>query len=869
MKQRMDSSAVEKSGSPKAFRPLIRALAASVLVFAAFAPATALADTAFLGSTSRSVIPGAVDSGAQGTTTLSAMGFWLSPQNTGTTTLELRLPRYTAIDGVPAHDRTFTFLNARARANYAPVNLSAQGLSFPVVTESDEACGVYAFAIDPTNGDLYAVLGRTPNVSNCLRTSTRWLTRYNPETGRFHWIASMRMRGLEFLPDGTLLGIAGNGGPSGRGAIHEINKNTGTLTYRARPTDGSQYGDLVYNRGDGMLYIVERCYVNRIDPSNWTWTSSYHAELCSLRRTSASLASPNVIHFRYGDWSNSDIYSATVDPDSGSMTSFDVAQRTSYVHRMPMLGRAGTTAGADKSCAQVGSQTVRCGFASIGQNEGVGLSVPVSYNIPSNATPGVYTGSLTWRRDGKVIKTSPLNLRVIAPDVAVSLSPRQGRYQVAEGFAWEATLSAPGGVDVEGVSLEVALSETVEVTSISSTSGSCGLSRAGIRCNDITVLADDSETVTINVEGAEPGYVQANAQVIVPGGDANPSNDTAHSQLVIGDAADLVVRGNLDREGVVGESMDLTLSISNRGPDEAEDAELWIPGDAGFSLGAASTNLGSCTSSDEGISCSFGDFAVATTATVELTVTPARTGNRVLSVTASSALLDINPADNTRHFTVAVPTAPFSLTAGRAGAGDARNNVHPILQLSLAPAEGSDEGVRLTALAGVLEALEDGFSLQERILVYEDPNGDGTYEPGNQYLGAGRFAVEGGRFTLDFETAVTAPVGTSSNLILAVRSGQPAPVLGATPNTVNWSALGWAGALPLAFAGILLARRRERVVMLGLAGALAACGEVADLATAQVSVTITEATGTLLDDHGSPVSAEGLPLEGPKVTLTR
>lgn len=841
--------------------------ALAVALAAALLPVSAMAETVFLGGFGKGAVPGVVQPGDSGTETVVAVGVWMDPTTTsGNTRLEVELPAWATLTGAPV-PKVWSRINGRQRSQYIA---GSDGSQYPITFDVDYACGVPGLDIDPSTGEMYLVAGHVSYYSNGdCDTGDRWLAKYAPAFGRFQWIGSVgRMHGIEFMPDGRLFIESSTYGANSRGAINEVNKTNASLTYRARPAVGNYFRDLVYNPGDSRLYAIEQCYVIRINPADWSSTNYYRSELCSQRRVSVALIEDNRFLVR----SDSYLAELVINPADGSFVSYtNVLYHGNSWPRFPMVASKTDPATVSKSCTTVNSRKVTCDFGDVKMRGAVAVDLPIQYAVPMDSLPGVYAGSLKWYRNTTLIGSQVFNSRVLADDIEVAVSPTSGRYNIGDTFSLDIDITASGGNPVSDIELVVPIDSKIFTVTGFSGASTCGLSREGVRCTGLSVQGDATLTITIDLEAAGGGGAAIQAYATAAAGDVDPSNDSAGATFVVGTATDLVAEGTEGGAGAIGKAMNLEVSVSNEGPDPATNAVLVFPGDAGFDLGTATTNLGTCAASGSNVRCSFGTMAMDTTATVNIKVTPKRAGNLTLRAQASSGVLDITPGNNTYAFEVSVPTLPFTIALGQATPSSSTGDVRSVLQLAVTPASGSD-GVEISSISGSLAINAKGLSLKRKVLVFEDLDANGLYDETDTFVGSGALSAESDGFTVEFAKPISAPAKTTSNFILAVQA-EGAPRVAGVPfggSTGGWMALAMAAMLPLAYA---FTRRRAGLVVLGLMAVafVGACSDDVEdlLANAKVSATVTSVEATLLGDTNSPVSATGLPITGPTVTLSR
>jgi uncharacterized repeat protein (TIGR01451 family) len=91
-----------------------------------------------------------------------------------------------------------------------------------------------------------------------------------------------------------------------------------------------------------------------------------------------------------------------------------------------------------------------------------------------------------------------------------------------------------------------------------------------------------------------------------------------------------------------------TLTVTNKGPQDAAGAQLVDPLPSGVTFDSATSSVGSCTNIGGVLTCSFGTLANAATATVSVVVTPTdpTVANACTTATVTNTLLDPVTANN-------------------------------------------------------------------------------------------------------------------------------------------------------------------------------------------------------------------------------
>lgn len=440
---------------------------------------------------------------------------------------------------------------------------------------------------------------------------------------------------------------------------------------------------------------------------------------------------------------------------------------------------------------------------------------------------------------------------------------------------YDIEVAAVGGVDVMDAQLDVALPENVRVVSIGASDGSCGISRTGVRCNEIDVAADDVETVTITVEAADNGVATARVKIVEPTGDPVPSNDQASASVIIGDTLDLAVLGGFAAAAAapgdvaLGAATPVTFTVVNRGPSVVTSTAT-VPL-ADFELVSVATDVGTCVEDVAAniVRCTFADFALHATATVLMSVKPIAFGRPALTMTAASALADHIPGNNSYSLKFNVAPPPLSVALSDAlGSSDGGRKVVAHLVASFETSTG--QGASLREVTGTASFLRKGVAASGALVAYRDANGDGNIGAGDGTLGSARVTAVDGVFRLVFDAPLAVTGGGDTHILfVAEPADAQVAALDAGRDAEASMLLGLA---PFAMAGLLALRRRRAIWAIALVaglGGLAGCGsedELDDLSSAAtVQVTVEGVRATIEGDVGVALDIDGLPLSTGRV----
>ena len=111
-----------------------------------------------------------------------------------------------------------------------------------------------------------------------------------------------------------------------------------------------------------------------------------------------------------------------------------------------------------------------------------------------------------------------------------------------------------------------------------------------------------------------------------------------------------------------------TVTVTNRGPDQAVDVVVGDPLPSGLSLMSATSSKGACRGTST-VACEIGTLSVGESVTVVITAMPSSAGSYDNTVAVTGYGVDPNLSDNASISTVVVSTAGCILSAAVAGSG--------------------------------------------------------------------------------------------------------------------------------------------------------------------------------------------------------
>ena len=195
-----------------------------------------------------------------------------------------------------------------------------------------------------------------------------------------------------------------------------------------------------------------------------------------------------------------------------------------------------------------------------------------------------------------------------------------------------------------------------EVEYVSSTLPGCTLGEDDLSCAIGTVGKSSSVAGTITVRAIQPGTAHNAASIR---GDQERSrdlgNNAAELDTPIAPVADLSIEQTASRDPVpAGESFDYTFTVSNAGPDSAQDVAISYDLPEGIDF----VSSPDCTESARTVTCSIGEIPAGTSVARTITVLAARAGDAGSTATVGGAVDDPAPENNEVTTTTVVAAKP-------------------------------------------------------------------------------------------------------------------------------------------------------------------------------------------------------------------
>ena len=350
-----------------------------------------------------------------------------------------------------------------------------------------------------------------------------------------------------------------------------------------------------------------------------------------------------------------------------------------------------TFVAAPPSCQRTGQQ-LACAAGDLGVGESASFTVDVYVNV---GTPHgtVLSATATAQSSAADPQTGDNNA---AASSAVSTNPADAKVDVRlsqssapTAFAGDTALFTLTAFNSGAVPAGVTITNTLPLDTDFEPSRSdpkcfeVAARTVVCKLDELAVGATRDLVVAALVRStADAGVVLTNAVVAeADQPEANPADNTTTAEARVETQADLeVTQVGSKTSAAAGDPVTFTFTVSNNGPSQARDVTLSNPKPAGMALQSATASQGSCSITNDAVTCALGNLdarqsltvdvamvagsgTITNTATVASTTADAKTTNN-----AASANLEIaSSARTTRQFGAASITADtfVDLSGGR------------------------------------------------------------------------------------------------------------------------------------------------------------------------------------------------------------
>ncbi|MBD8539605.1 beta strand repeat-containing protein [Frigoribacterium sp. CFBP 8751] len=306
--------------------------------------------------------------------------------------------------------------------------------------------------------------------------------------------------------------------------------------------------------------------------------------------------------------------------------------------------------------------------------------------------------------------TTQTTSTTIAPAADLAVTKVLDTTPVVAGQPISYTVTASNNGPQAGTGVRVTDTLPAGLTGVTATGADCTVTGTTIGCAvpDLAVGASTPITITGTVPAtADPGAGLTNTATIAGSlTDPDRTNNTATAAATVTTAADLsIVKTYAPTTPVAGEQVTYTLTARNDGPSDARGVTITDPLDPEVTFVSATVPGGTCTLTDDVVTCDAGTLAAGTTQTATITVTLAPDAAVVQNTAAiTSSTPETDPTDNTSSTQFAATTsADLSIaktaTPATATAGD--EVIYTLTATNNGPSEATNAVLKDTLPAGV------------------------------------------------------------------------------------------------------------------------------------------------------------------------
>jgi uncharacterized repeat protein (TIGR01451 family) len=378
----------------------------------------------------------------------------------------------------------------------------------------------------------------------------------------------------------------------------------------------------------------------------------------------------------------------------------DAAQSVSLIDALPagvtfvsIIQTSGPVSGSCSSPALGANGTVNCTFATFPAGAAATFALTVVADAttegativntavassttadldPSNDAGSAFTDILAPAAELAIIKTAP---PIAAPGADISYTLGLSNSGPSPAPSTSLMDNLPPGTAFVSLTQESGPAFTCATPTV----GGPG----GVTCTLASFASGAAATFTLVVTAAGSGPVTNIATVSSGALDPNPSNNSASATTVVGSSADLAVTKTAAASVAAGANISYSIGLSNSGPNAAATTAFADTLPAGTTFVSFAQNSGpafTCTIPAAGaagtVTCNTASLASGASASFTLVVqaSVASAGTTITNtVSAGSATLDPNPANNSASTSTTVGTAadlavtktgPASVAAG-------------------------------------------------------------------------------------------------------------------------------------------------------------------------------------------------------------
>jgi uncharacterized repeat protein (TIGR01451 family) len=329
---------------------------------------------------------------------------------------------------------------------------------------------------------------------------------------------------------------------------------------------------------------------------------------------------------------------------------------------------------ASPGCAAA-NKTVTCTTASLaaGASQTFTVTAKLASSVDSCADLRNTASVTSLTIDPNSSNNSSTVCPPLQPRVDLSMTKKPSRTQVPTGGQVMYTLVVKnnGPSDASGVTVTDPMAAGLSLVSAKPSQGTCSTTGGHVSCNVGQLDAGGSAQVLVTAQvTATSGCITNTSTASTDDTDTDAANNKGSATICVPPTPpspatqfDLVVAKKVDDKSVyVGEPINYTVTVTNKGPDAAPNAKVTDTLNHPASVVSVKSTQGNCTKSIP-MTCQLGNIPVGAKVTITVTVKLRESGckqRNAASATGEGA--DTNPANNMATVDVCAKAVPLRLT---------------------------------------------------------------------------------------------------------------------------------------------------------------------------------------------------------------
>ncbi|MEY2410952.1 MAG: hypothetical protein QOF48_3622, partial [Verrucomicrobiota bacterium] len=261
------------------------------------------------------------------------------------------------------------------------------------------------------------------------------------------------------------------------------------------------------------------------------------------------------------------------------------------------------------------------------------------------------------------------NLSIVTSDPIADLSVGQTASPsiavAGSNLVYTISVTNRGPADARATIVDT-LPASVSFISVPPGQGTCSNSNGTVTCDLGNIVAGATKQISLTVVPASGGTITNFVSVSGNQVDLISSNNVAPALVtVVLPAADLAVTAVISPQpALLGQPVNYTIVVTNRGPNSATAASLTDTLPALMTFISVTTSQGSCSNAGGVINCAFGTVAPGNSVAVSIAGRPGQLGMNSNLIHVTAAEFDLNAANNNLEANVLVlPDADFQLVS--------------------------------------------------------------------------------------------------------------------------------------------------------------------------------------------------------------